>query len=62
MKLQFNAFIPGFLGLPLEMAVALNNRIAIDNETAFYKDAERAGIYRTWMTEPFVLIHFTGIG
>jgi len=62
MYLQFNAFIPGFLGLPLEMAVALNNHIALNNEAAFYRNAERAGGYRTWMTEPFVLIHFTGIG
>jgi len=53
MYLQFNAFIPGFLGLPLEMAVALNNHIALNNEAAFYRNAERAGGYRNWMTEPF---------
>jgi len=53
MKLQFNAFIPGFLGMPLEMVVAFNNRIALENRDAFYKNVERAGRFKTWITEPF---------
>lgn len=63
MKIQFNAFIPGFLGLPLTSAVAFSNKERLVNDEQFYRElrgCDMASGNRSWIAEPLSETQFAG--